>query len=101
MTLGAGSDTRRAALAARLQRLRLAAGLGVDELADVAGLPRDRYRDVEAGRADAGRLTYLDLLNLAEALDVLPAAILADHPTPPAPPAPPAPREPREPRPAG
>lgn len=94
MTLGVGSDTRRAALAARLQRLRLTAGMGVDELADAAGLPRAHYRDIEAGRAGvgAGGLTYLDLFDLAEALDVPPAAILTDHPTPPAPPAPPEPR---------
>jgi transcriptional regulator with XRE-family HTH domain len=85
MTHGLGSDTeRQAALVARLRRLRAATKLGVDELADAAGIRRTTYREVEAGRAASDTLTYLDLLALAEALDVPPAAILTDLRTPPA-----------------
>jgi transcriptional regulator with XRE-family HTH domain len=81
MTLGRGADTEwLAALVARLRRLRAATDIGVDELADAAGIHRAAYRDVEAGRADPGTLTYLDLLGLAEALGVPPAALLIDHP---------------------
>lgn len=95
MTLSLRSDTvRSAALVARLRRLRAASGQGVEGLADAAGLSRAFYRDVESGRADPGRLTYLDLLGLADALEVPPAAILADFPGPPPRPAPPSPRRP-------
>jgi transcriptional regulator with XRE-family HTH domain len=95
MTLGLRSDTVRAsALVARLRRLRAAAEQGVDELADAAGLPRTFYRDLESGRADPGSLTYLDLLRLADAFEVPPAAILADFPGPPPRPVPPEPRRP-------
>jgi transcriptional regulator with XRE-family HTH domain len=84
MTHGLGTDTdRQAALVARLRWLRAATRLGVDELADAAGIHRTTYREVEAGRAAPGTLTYLDLLALAEALDVPPAAILTDLRTPP------------------
>jgi transcriptional regulator with XRE-family HTH domain len=88
MTLGLEPDTHRQAAAvvaveARLRRLRIRAGLGADELATAAGLPAGFCRDVEAGRA---RLTYLDLLDLAGALGVPPAALLVDKP--PAPPRP-------------
>lgn len=94
MTLGLSSDTvRSAALVARLRRLRAATGQGVDELADAAGLSRTFYRNVEAGRADPGTLTYLDLRRLADALEVPPAAILADFPGPPPRPVPPRPRQ--------
>lgn len=93
MTLGLRSDTvRSAALVARLRRLRTAAGQGVDELADAAGLSRTFYRNIESGRADPGTLTYLDLLRLADVLEVPPAAILADFPGPPPRPVPPQPR---------
>jgi transcriptional regulator with XRE-family HTH domain len=79
MTLGLGSATeRQTALAARLRRLRAAAELGADELAAAAGLPAGRYQDAEAGRA--GTLTYLDLLALADALEVPPVAVLTDDP---------------------
>jgi len=95
MTLGLRSDTVRAtALVVRLRRLRAASGQGVEGLADAAGLSRTFYRDVESGRADPGTLTYLDLLRLADALDVPPAAILADFPGPPPRPLPPEPRRP-------
>lgn len=84
MTHGLGSDTQRqAALVARLRRLRADTELGVDELADAAGIHRTTYREIEAGRAAPGTLTYLDLLALAEALDVPPAAVLTDLPAPP------------------
>ena len=83
MTLSLRSDTvRSAALVARLRRLRAASWQGVEGLAD----------DIESGRADPGTLTYLDLLRLAEALDVRPAAILADFPGPPPRPVLPEPR---------
>lgn len=86
MTLGLRSDTvRQVALAARLLRLRSAAGLSAGDLATAAGLDPAYYRDVEAARADLDRLTYLDLLGLAEALAVRPAAVLADEPEPPEP----------------
>jgi transcriptional regulator with XRE-family HTH domain len=81
MTLGLGPATaRQRALAARLRRLRAAADLGPDELAAAAGISSGCYRAVEAGRADT--LTYLDVLALADALDVPPAALLADAPAP-------------------
>jgi len=81
MTHGLGATTeRQTALGARLRRLRAAADLGADELADAAGIAPDRYRAVEVGRA--GTLTYLDVLALADALDVPPAALLADVPAP-------------------
>ena len=93
MTLSLRSDTvRSAALVARLRRLRAASGQGVEGLADAAGLPRTFYRDIESGHADPGTLTYLDLLRLAAALDVRPAAILADFPGPPPRPVLPEPR---------
>ena len=93
MTLDLRSDTvRSTALVARLRRLRAATGQGVDELADAAGLSRTLYRAVEGGRTDPGTLTYLDLLHLADALEVPPAAILADYPGPPPRPIPPEPR---------
>jgi transcriptional regulator with XRE-family HTH domain len=57
-------------------RLRTAAGLEATELADAAGLDRASYRSMEAG--DAARLTYLDLLAIADALAVPAAAVLAD-----------------------
>lgn len=85
MTLGLESDPQAAvaAVAARLRRLRARTGLGVDELAVAAGLPAGFCRDAEAGRAP---LTYLDLLDLAGALGVPPAALLADEtPAPPRP----------------
>ena len=84
MTLGLRPDTRRhaavVAVGERLHRLRSRAGLGVAELAATAGLPVGFCRDVEAGRA---ALTYLDLLDLAGALGVPPAALLADEPPAP------------------
>ena len=70
----------------RVHRLRTGAGLEVEELAAATGRPAGFCRDVEAGRAG---LTYLDLLDLAGALGVPPAALLADEP-----PAPPRPRSP-------
>jgi transcriptional regulator with XRE-family HTH domain len=95
MTLGLRSDTvRSSALVARLRRLRTAAGQGVEGLADAAGLSRTFYREIESGRADPGTLTYLDLLRLAEALDVPAAALLADFPGPPPRPVLPHPRRP-------
>jgi DNA-binding XRE family transcriptional regulator len=81
-TVGSGSDGRGTAdgrgraLGGRLVRLRAAAGLDADEVADAAGLDRASYRSVEAG--DVGRLTYLDLLAIADALAVPPAAVLSD-----------------------
>ena len=75
---GTGVDGRQAALAGRLLRLRTAAGLGVGELADAAGLDPSYYREVETGGGDLSGLTYLDLLRLADALDVPPARVLAD-----------------------
>ena len=67
---------RRAALGGRLCRLRIAAGLEAAELAAAAGLDHASYRLVETG--DPSALTYLDVLALAEALSVPPAAVLAD-----------------------
>ncbi len=93
MTQGLRPDTHRhaavVAVGDRVRRLRGRAGLGPDELAAAAGLPACFCREVEAGRA---ALTYLDLLDLAGALGVPPAALLADET--PAPPGPPAPRRP-------
>ena len=87
MTLGVEADTlRRAvlAVAVRVQRLRERSGLTVEELAAAAGRPAGFCRDVESGRVE---LAYLDLLDLAGALGVPPATLLADEP-----PAPPRPR---------
>lgn len=80
MTVHLEPDTlrRQVALAGRLLRLRTAAGLAIRDLADATGLDPAYYRDIEAGRADLGALTYLDLLRIAEALGVPPAAVLAD-----------------------
>jgi transcriptional regulator with XRE-family HTH domain len=92
MTLGVGSDTQRRGVLAvgdRVRRLRVRAGLSVDELAAAAGRPAGFCRDVEAGRA---ALTYLDLLDLAGALGASPATLLADEA-----PAPPRPRPPDRP----
>jgi hypothetical protein len=75
---GTGVDGRQLALAGRLLRLRTAAGLGAGELADAAGLDPSYYREVEAGGGDLSGLTYLALMRLADALDVPPAAVLAD-----------------------
>ncbi|HZB49878.1 MAG TPA: helix-turn-helix transcriptional regulator [Mycobacteriales bacterium] len=90
MTVRLRSDPQRrtAALAVgdRVRRLRLRTGLTAEELAAAVGHPAGFCRDVEAGRAG---LTYLDLLDLAGALGVPPAALLADEP-----PAPPRPRSP-------
>lgn len=89
MTLGVESDTQRRAVlavAVRVRQLRAHAGLGADELAAAAGRPARFCLDVEAGRTE---LTYLDLLDLAGALGVPPATLLADEP-----PAPPRPRSP-------
>jgi transcriptional regulator with XRE-family HTH domain len=69
---------RQAALGDRLFRLRKAAGLAPAELADAAGLDPAYYRDVEAGSGDLARLTYLDLLALADALQVPAAAVIRD-----------------------
>jgi transcriptional regulator with XRE-family HTH domain len=74
---GTGVDGRQAALGGRLRTLRAAAGKGAGELADAAGLDRAYYREVEAG-GGVSRLTYLDLLAIADALSVPPAAVLAD-----------------------
>lgn len=78
MSGGAGADRRRAALGSRLGRLRAAAGLDAVELATAAGLDPGYYRAVEAGRGDLMELTYLDLLQLADALRVTPATVLED-----------------------
>lgn len=75
---GTGADVRRAALGTRLVRLRAAAGLDAGELATAAGLDPGYYRAVEAGRGEVMELTYLDLLQLADALRVTPARVLAD-----------------------
>ena len=69
---------RQAALGGRLLRLRSAAGLEAGEVADAAGLDRAFYGRVETGAFAPDRLTYLDVLRLAEVLDVPPAAVLAD-----------------------
>lgn len=69
---------RQAALGDRLQRLRDAAGLTPGDVAVAAGLDPAYYRDVEAGSGDLTRLTYLDLLALAEALQVPAAAVIRD-----------------------
>ena len=91
MTLRLGSATeRQAAVGARLRRLRAAAELSVDELARAAGLAPAFCQDAESGCAT---LTYLDLLDLAGALGVPPAALLTDEPVAPAPPKPRAPQE--------
>jgi transcriptional regulator with XRE-family HTH domain len=82
--LAPGPVERQAAVAARLRRLRTAADLPAGDLAAAAGLDPAYYQDVEAGRADLTALTYLDLLRLADALDVPPAELLAD-PVVPAP----------------
>jgi transcriptional regulator with XRE-family HTH domain len=71
-------DVRKAALGDRLHRLREAAGLAPAELADAAGLDAAYYRDVEAGRGDLERFTYLHLLRLADALAVPASAVLRD-----------------------
>ena len=71
-------DGRQAALGGRLLRLRTSAGLGAGEVADAAGLDRAFYAEVETGDFAADGLTYLDVLRLAEVLDVPPAAVLAD-----------------------
>lgn len=90
MTVRLRSDTQRQtavlAVGDRVRRLRLRTGLTTEELAAAAGHPAGFCRDVEAGRA---QLTYLDLLDLAGALGVPPATLLADEP-----PAPPRPRRP-------
>ena len=67
-------DERAEALGRRLRGLRTSAGLDPTELATAAGLDPVAYRRVEAG--DAGTLTYLDLLALADALAVPPACLL-------------------------
>jgi transcriptional regulator with XRE-family HTH domain len=71
-------DGRQAALAGRLLRLRTAAGLGAGEVADAAGLDPGFYAEVETGAVAAAGLTYLDVLRLADILDVSPAAVLSD-----------------------
>jgi transcriptional regulator with XRE-family HTH domain len=71
-------DGRQAALGGRLLRLRTAAGLGAAEVADAAGLDRAFYGEVETGAFASDELTYLDVLRLAEVLDVPPAAVLTD-----------------------
>lgn len=73
-----GAAVRRAALGSRLVRLRTEAGLDAGELATAAGLDPGYYRAVEAGRGDLTELTYLDLLQLADALQVTPARVFAD-----------------------
>ena len=78
MRAGTGVDGRQAALGGRLLRLRTAAGLGAGEVADAAGLDRAFYGEVETGAFARNGLTYLDVLRLAEVLDVPPAALLAD-----------------------
>ena len=83
MRVGTGADVRRAALGSRLERLRAAAGMDAGELATAAGLDPVYYRAVEAGRGDLRELTYLDLLQLADALRVTPARVLADWPAAP------------------
>jgi transcriptional regulator with XRE-family HTH domain len=76
VTLRLDSVTQRqTAMGARLRRLRVAAKLSVPELALASGLPAAFCWDAESGRA---QLTYLDLLDLADALDASPAALLAD-----------------------
>ena len=71
-------DGQQAALGGRLLRLRTATGLGAGEVADAAGLDRAFYAEVETGAFRPDELTYLDVLRLAEVLDVMPAAVLAD-----------------------
>ena len=73
-------DARGEALGRRLRVLRTSAGLDPTELAAAAGLDPATYRQAEAG--DPAMLTYLDLVALADALemrvqDLLPAD---DHP---------------------
>jgi transcriptional regulator with XRE-family HTH domain len=64
------------ALGRRLRTLRTAAGLDPAELAHAARVDPAAYQRAEAGDPDV--LTYLDLLALADALAVRPAAVLAD-----------------------
>lgn len=52
-------------IGALLRQARLSAGLTQEQVADLAGLSRPRYRDIETGAA-AARMTTL--LNIARAL---------------------------------
>lgn len=72
---------RRATLATRLLQLRTAAGLSPEQVAVAARLDLGYYRDMEGGRADLDLLTYLDVLDLAEALAVRPAQLFLDDPS--------------------
>ena len=52
-------------IGAQLRRARLAAGLTQEQVAELAGISRPRYRDIETGAAAARTTT---LINIARAL---------------------------------
>ncbi|MAY44990.1 MAG: transcriptional regulator [Rhodobacteraceae bacterium] len=52
-------------IGAQLRRARLAAGLTQEQVAELAGISRPRYRDIETGAAAARATT---LMNVARAL---------------------------------
>jgi transcriptional regulator with XRE-family HTH domain len=52
-------------IGSRLQKARRAGGLTQEEVADLAGITRPRYRDIETGTAAARATT---LVNIARAL---------------------------------
>lgn len=59
----------------RLRQLRRARGLSQETLAERAGLDRTYVSSCERGRRNIG---LLNIVRLAEALDIAPALLLAD-----------------------
>ena len=62
-----------ATLGKRIRELRMAVGLSQEELADRAGLHRTYVGGVERGERNIG---FLNLLEIAKALEVSPAEVL-------------------------
>jgi transcriptional regulator with XRE-family HTH domain len=73
-------EARRQALAARLQDLRAAAGMTVEQVARRAGLDPTTYALIEAGGPELNELTVEDLYNLADTLGVGIQTLVSDLP---------------------
>lgn len=70
--LDTDGDTLATVVLTGLKELRLAAGLTQQQLADLSGVNIRQIQRVESGSSDAGNLTAINLLAIADALGVDP-----------------------------